>query len=395
MIKPRILVTGATGKTGGAVVRQLLEQGWPVRALVHRRDARSERLDRLGAETVVADLYDPGRILAAMAGTKRAYYCPPIQPYMVQSALAFAVAAREARLESVVGLSQWLANPEHPALMTRQHWLADRLFASLHGVAHTVVNPGFFADEPYLSVIRYAAQLGLYPLAVDGSSRNAPPSVEDIARVSVAALLDPDRHAGKTYRPTGPRLLSVHEIVDILSRVLDRKVRHVRVPMWLMLKAVRFDGFSPFLASEFSHYLDDLGRGAFAFGGPTDDVLAVTGRQPEDFETVARRHAARPEAKRTLGNQLRALAAFMAVPFAPGVRPAHFERRMGFPRPTDPRLSSDSEQWRDEHRARPADRLPAQGGNRTFVNPGRISPDATNGAGRPGLSAASANGGAR
>ncbi len=59
MIRPTILVTGATGKTGGAVARQLLEQGWPVRAVVHSRDPRSERLDRLGAETVVADLYDP------------------------------------------------------------------------------------------------------------------------------------------------------------------------------------------------------------------------------------------------------------------------------------------------------------------------------------------------
>jgi uncharacterized protein YbjT (DUF2867 family) len=49
-MKPTILVTGATGKTGAAVVAQLRENDWPVRAIVRRRDQRSEKLDRLGAQ---------------------------------------------------------------------------------------------------------------------------------------------------------------------------------------------------------------------------------------------------------------------------------------------------------------------------------------------------------
>jgi uncharacterized protein YbjT (DUF2867 family) len=390
MTKPTILVTGATGKTGSAVVRHLREQGWPVRAVVHRRDKRSESLERLGAETVVADLYDPEQMTAAMTGTKRAYFCPPIQPYMIQSAVAFAVAAQEAKVESVVGLSQWLANPEHPSLMTRQHWLVDRLFAMLPGLSHTVVNPGFFADEPYLSVIKYAAHLGLYPLAVEGSSRNAPPSVEDIARVSVAALVDPDRHAGKTYRPTGPKLLSVYDVTEILGRVLGRKVRHVRLPMWMMMKAARFDGISPYLTSQLSYYLEDLGRGAFAFGGPTDDVVNVTGQKPEDFETVARRHAARPEVKRSLGNLLRTFAAFMAVPFAPGIRPSRFARDMGFPMPQTPALSSESERWCAEHGPRPAGIQVTEDDGAPRVSPVGVT---TNGTSRSRITAVSFDGG--
>ena len=62
---PKILVTGATGKTGAAVVAQLCEQEYPVRAIVRSRDARSKRFDRLGAETIVADLFDPGQLLAS------------------------------------------------------------------------------------------------------------------------------------------------------------------------------------------------------------------------------------------------------------------------------------------------------------------------------------------
>ena len=71
MRKPLILVTGATGKTGSAIVAQLLEQNWPVRALVHRRDARSERLHRLGAAIFVADMYDPEQMAEALRGVAR------------------------------------------------------------------------------------------------------------------------------------------------------------------------------------------------------------------------------------------------------------------------------------------------------------------------------------
>ena len=50
MTNPKILVTGATGRTGSAVVTQLLAKGWPVRAAVRVRDARSDRLQSRGAE---------------------------------------------------------------------------------------------------------------------------------------------------------------------------------------------------------------------------------------------------------------------------------------------------------------------------------------------------------
>ena len=146
MLKPRILVTGATGKTGSVVVAELLKAGYPVRAMVHREDGRSARLKAQGAEIAVADMSDVERVADALKDVQRAYYCPPFDPYMIQGAVAFAVAAKESRLEHIVGLTQWLASPSHPSLMTRQHWLVDRLFSMTPGVAHTIVRPGFFAD---------------------------------------------------------------------------------------------------------------------------------------------------------------------------------------------------------------------------------------------------------
>jgi hypothetical protein len=91
---------------------------------------------------------------------------------MIQGAVAFAVAAREARHEHIVGLSQWLASQSHPALTTRQSWLVDRLFSMTPGVAHTMINPGFFADA-YLAPIGLAAHFGVFPWMY-GNSCNAP-----------------------------------------------------------------------------------------------------------------------------------------------------------------------------------------------------------------------------
>src|SRR6202023_332432 len=241
MIKRRIIVTGATGKTGSVVVSELLKAGYPVRALVRAEDDRSARMKAQGAEIAVADMSDVERVADALRDVQGAYYCPPLDPYMIQGAVAFAVAAKEARLEHIVGLTQWLASPSHPSLMTRQHWLVDRLFSMMPGVAHTVVNPGFFADD-YLATIGSAVHLGIFPW-IFGDSRNAPPSNEDIARVAAAALMDPARHAGKSYRPTGPELLGAEDMAKAIGRAVGRSVRAVPTPAWMFLKTARMGAY--------------------------------------------------------------------------------------------------------------------------------------------------------
>jgi len=136
MVKPRIIVTGATGKTGRVVVTELLKGGYPVRAMVHREDQRSAILKTQGAEVVVVEMSDVERITDALKDVQRAYFCPPLDPYMIQGAVGFAVAAREARLEHIVGLTQWLASPSHPSLMTRQSWrLGLHIRSSIPGIS--------------------------------------------------------------------------------------------------------------------------------------------------------------------------------------------------------------------------------------------------------------------
>jgi uncharacterized protein YbjT (DUF2867 family) len=347
MIKPRIVVTGATGKTGSVVVSELLKAGYPVRALVHREDGRSARLESQGAQIVVADMSDVERIVDALVDVQRAYYCPPIDPYAIQGAAAFAIAAKEARLEHLVGLTQWLASPSHPSLMTRQSWLIDRLFSMTPGVAHTMVNPGFFADD-YLLPIGLAAHLGMFPWMY-GDSRNAPPSNEDIARVATAILMDPARHAGKSYRPTGPALLGAKEMAQAIRRAVGRSVRVMPTPPWLFLKSARIAGLPIDTVNNIRYYIEDHKQGAFEKGAPTSDVPDVTGRPAEAFETIARRYAAQPHNQRTFSNWIRELGQFMTAPFAQGANLDRYERELRRPFPSAPRFAVESAVWRSEH----------------------------------------------
>jgi NAD(P)H dehydrogenase (quinone) len=84
MTKTTVLVTGATGRIGGAVATQLLEKGITTRAMVHRNDARSARLRDLGAEIVVADMFDIQQVQAAMDGVNRLYFNPPYHPHALR-----------------------------------------------------------------------------------------------------------------------------------------------------------------------------------------------------------------------------------------------------------------------------------------------------------------------
>jgi NAD(P)H dehydrogenase (quinone) len=172
-----------------------------------------------GAEIVVGSLESYGDIENAMKGVVRAYFCPLLEPGTLRRASLFAAAACEAKIEAVVQLSQWVADrsPRAPWARKMAHqpvlsWLPD--------VGVITVQPGWFADN-YFAVIRQAAQFGLLGLPL-GQGLNAPPSNEDIACVIVACLVNPARHVGKAYRPTGPRLLSPPEIAEAMGNALGR-----------------------------------------------------------------------------------------------------------------------------------------------------------------------------
>lgn len=345
--KPTILVTGATGKTGFATVAELRKRDIPVRALVHTDDQRVNALKALGVEIVIADLFNPLDMRRAMNGVQRAYFCPPWHPHMLDSAMIFIEAASEAKLEGVVTLSQWLANPTHPSLATRQNWHMEKIYSLIPEIPTVVINPGFFADN-YMALIGFAAQLGVFPWPT-AKSLDAPSSNEDIARVAVAALLNPEKYHGQRFRPTGPELLSAREMASVFSKVLNRKVRHIDMPMFMFLKAIRVMGLPTFQQAGLKRYIEDHRSGAFESGAPTDHVRKLTGLDPESFETIAKRYALRPEAQKTFTSKVSALWTFMRIGFTPARNLDCFERTQAHPLLLDAKFSVDSETWRREH----------------------------------------------
>ncbi len=282
----RVLVTGATGRIGGAVAAQLLEKGvadsgpWCIATT-----PAAPGCGRSGAEVVVADMFDIQQVHGGDGRGRPAVLQPSVPSTRLDSAVTFAVAARRSGVEAVVALGQWLASPEHPSLMTRHAWLTDKLFELLPDTAHVAVDPGT-SRTTICSWSRLAAQLGVLPTPT-GAGRNAPPSNEDIARVAVGALLDPHRHDGRAYRPTGPALLSGADIADALGEALGRRVRHIDIPPWMFMRAVRVNakrlGADMFFESSLRHYLPEYALGTFEVGGPTTHVATSPASNPKTF----------------------------------------------------------------------------------------------------------------
>lgn len=352
MAKSTIFVTSGAGNTGIPTTLQLLEKGYPVRAFVRKDDHRAKRLRDAGADIFIGDQFSVSDMRRAMDGVQRAYHCAPASISALHFGTVFATAAKEAHIEHVVFLGQWLSGPDHPSMATREVWLNEEVLKLLPNTTFTVNNVGWFAQNYFIGALEPAAQLGILPLPLgDGDvKKNAPPSNEDIAAVNVAALIDPEKHAGKTYRPTGPKLLSLNEIAAIMGKVLGRTVKYQNVPESMLLKALKVDGIPQFISTQLALYADEYRRGAFAIHAPNNVVRDLTGREPEDFETLTRRIVAtRPEAVQTFGNKLKAIKKFMQILLTANIDPdvvAHEQEHVLL---QSPKFVQDSQGWRKRH----------------------------------------------
>lgn len=280
MTKPTILVTGATGKTGAAVVEQLIAAGFPVRALVRRNDGRSERLASLGAEAVVGDLLDIGSLRSVLDGVGRAYFVYPPEDGLLEATANVAVAGKEAGLGALVNMSQIIAREGHPSPLSRQHWLAEQVLdRAAFGVVH--IRPSFFAEMPFiLNGGTIAAEGRIYQAHGDG--RHAPVAAGDIARAVAAILAAPEAHFGKTHVLTGPEALTQHDIAATFARVLGKPVDYVDVPVEDWKRAMAEAGLPPFLVAHLGRTADDHRAGRF--DAVTDAVREITGAPAQSFE---------------------------------------------------------------------------------------------------------------
>ncbi len=345
--RPRVLVTSAAGRTAAPAVLSLLEKGFPVRAFVRRDDARAEVLRNAGAEIFVGNLFDQRDLRSALVDVQRAYYCPPLSANLLHGAVLFALAAEEAKLEAVALMSQWNPHPTHPSATTREHWMVNNVYRWMPSVGVIYINPGLFAFL-YLLSLPMIVHLGMLP-GPYGDGRNAPPSNEDIGRVAAGVLADPTPHIGKCYRPTGPEILSPHDIAEILTGVVGRTVTYQKVTLKMFLKAATAQGVSPFDMASIRLYVQDLSGGTFAIGAPTTTVEDITGTPAESFETIARRYIAQPDLivqGLRVGTKLGAYGFMIKMMLTRAPDLDRWERERGHPMLKAPVFAHDSDEWR-------------------------------------------------
>jgi len=211
-----IVVSGATGRLGGRIARQLAAAGVEQRLIV--RD-RGRAPDLPGASVAVADYAEPDALRRALDGAGTVLMVSGAEtPDRVRQHGNFVDAAVAAGVERLVYTSFQGAAPDATFTLARDHWATEEMIRA-SGLAFTFLRDSLYADFlPFMvgddGLIRGPA----------GSGRAAVVAQDDIADAAAAVLRDPAPHAGRTYDLTGPESLTFAEMAAIITTVTGRQV---------------------------------------------------------------------------------------------------------------------------------------------------------------------------
>ena len=239
-----ILVTGATGVVGTALIPELLQRGHAVRALV--REPRRLGAQRVNVQIALADLGDPHGLRHAMRGVKTVVHLgatirdqPPRRLEEVNGlgTARLLRAAERAGVERFVFFSAIGATSFQRTRFFRSKALAERAVAE-SDLRSTVIAPSIVYD-PHDHWISWQRRLALFPvLPVSGDGRAAyqPIWAGDVARATAAAL---ERDGGsERFELAGPETLTYEQIAMLIAASAGRRRRVVHVPLPLVRTAL-------------------------------------------------------------------------------------------------------------------------------------------------------------
>ncbi len=269
-----ILVTGAAGKTGRAVIQALNAKGEAVRALAHRAE-QAPSLKAIGAnQVVVGDMRLQATMERAVQDARAVYHiCPNVSPLELPIAQAAIVAARSAGVEHFVYHS--VLHPQTEAMP--HHWqklrVEEYLFES--GLPCTILQPTAYMQNILAHWEQILAQ-GIYSVPYAADTRLSLVDLQDVAQVAAIVLTEPG-HAGATYELVGTEALSQTEVAQVLSQQLGRSVRVQTVPVEAWEQQARGAGLNDYqietLVKMFRYYEN------YGFGG-NPRVLSWLLRRP-------------------------------------------------------------------------------------------------------------------
>ena len=275
MAQQPFLVVGGTGKTGRQVVARLRARGAPVRAASR---AGEQRFDWADERT-----WRP-----ALQGVAGAYVAAPDEATTVP---AFLAQAADIGVERLVLLSArgvdvpgYYGDAYHGA---EGHVRNEDAVRSI-GVRWTILRPGWFAQNFSEGFFHAPIRSGELRLAA-GDGAAAFVDTGDIADVAVAALTE-DGHAGEVYELSGPRALTVSEVLAEIERVSGHAARYVAVPPDRFVEELAEQGWSRADAGLWTAVLTPIAMGREAV--IANGVRRALGREATDFTDFARAAAA-------------------------------------------------------------------------------------------------------
>ena len=278
-----ILVTGATGNVGAALLALLAERGLAVRALA-RSEASRARIEDLGVEAAEGDFDRPDTLERAMEGCDHLFLLSPVQPDQAAREKSAVDAAVRAGVEHVVAVSVMGAGHSSPYAFARWHAeVDDHLAAS--GLHHTLLRPAGFMQTHLLPVDTVRREATWYGMTGDGATAYV--DAGDVAAVAAEVLAAPG-HAGAVYELTGPQSLSLPEASVILSEVLGQEVRYVDVPAEQFHANLAGAGLPGWLADSIVALYGVIREGHAAT--VTNAVEQVTGRPARGYRQFLEAH---------------------------------------------------------------------------------------------------------
>jgi uncharacterized protein YbjT (DUF2867 family) len=281
-----ILVTGATGLNGGALVRRLSAKGVPVRALT-RTTSKADGLSTLPqVEIVQGDMAHPETLTAALRGVDRAMLISSSDPMMLEAQSNFIDAARNAGVQHVVKLSGIMPEVDSPFRFARMHGEIERRLED-SGMAFTHLRAGEFMPAYFRQVQSIVARGAMFLPMED--AKIASIDVGDVAEVA-AAVLTGSGHEGKIYPLTGPEALSMAEVAEKLSAATGTTIQYVNVTPDEAKSANLAAGMPPYFADALVELFAERRKGKEAQVWPT--IESVFGWRPTSFDEFAQRNAA-------------------------------------------------------------------------------------------------------
>jgi uncharacterized protein YbjT (DUF2867 family) len=239
-----VVVTGATGKQGGAVARGLLERGHKVRAVTRDPDSsQAKSLANAGATLVGASLEDTAALTKALEGATSLFAMttpaggPGAETREIGQGVAAVDAARAAGVH-LVFTSVGSANRQTGIPHFDSKYEVEKHIAKV-GVRATILAPVFFMENLYFAKEQLAK--GTYAATLPPTRKLAQVAVADIGAVAVRVLEDAGRFTGKRFDLASDELTG-NDVVAILSRVTGRPFVHYQIPLDVIRQRMGDDG---------------------------------------------------------------------------------------------------------------------------------------------------------